>query len=125
MAPWTPPLGTKPPTKVCWTRSPCSVLTVSHTHQLVPQGYFQGFRLLVRKLRSVEEVVRDAHAYHVAIVGQNIHYWWDSGKWAVVSPPEKLPLDGKNRASLDALLGLQVSSVKDGKEPVRREQELP
>lgn len=42
-----------------------------------------------------------------------------------MSVPEKLPLDGKKRASLGALLGLQVSPVKDGKEPARHEQELP
>lgn len=101
------------------------MLTVSHTHQLVLQGYFQGSRFLVCKSRRVEEVVRDAHAHHVVIVGQKPHYWRVNGKWAAVSPPEKLPLDGKKRASLGALLGLQVSPVKDGREPARRERELP
>lgn len=114
------------PPRSAGPRGPCSsMFTVSHTHQLVLQGYFQGSRFLVCESRRVEEIVRDAHANHEVIVGQKPHDWWVNGKWAAVSPPEKLPLDGKKRTSLGTLLGLQASPVKDGREPARCEQELP
>lgn len=102
------------------------LLPVSHTHHLVPQSYFQDSRLMICKSCGVKEVVGDDQVQHAVIVGGKIHCWWDDRKWAAVSPPEKFPLGGKNRAGLGVLKSqASISSlVKDGREPAGHEQEL-